>query len=446
MDKYIEKIKKVANNKLTTISKKKQILGYLEQQIRKQGFAGDTTIPLLTFLSAITRLFDEPVSLVVMGASGSGKSHSVDAGLQFIPDDQIIRLSGMSDHFLAYASDFDLSHKVLFLGEAAGMSEGNGRTFLRQLITEGVVRHSTVQKTADGMKGEMLPEVSGPVAFMMTTTAGKIHHEDQSRMLQLNVIESPERTKEVLLSKALGKSKTKAQIDLAPWHEHVRTIAEGDLSVSIPYLADIVEYLPLDNPKIQRDFSKVKALIEACALLHQFTRDRNCVGEIIATEEDYSTVFDLVDTALKEGLEEAVPFGVREVVECVSKLIATNPMQYDRGVSQSLVAENLGRNRSTVSRNAFNAVGRGYLENLTPGRGREAHLIMGGLSLPSGSVLPHPDVLFGRETSTSEEAAMAPATTMYMRPKESEVEETEYNLPEILDEKTEEEEENIKPW
>lgn len=90
------------------------------------------------------------------------------------------------------------------------------------------------------------------------------------------------------------------------------------------------------------------------------------------------------------------------------------------------------------------------MENLTPGRGREAHLIMGGLSLPSGSVLPHPDVLFGRETSipevVSEEAPMAPATAVYMRPDKPEVEETEYNLPEIGNEIAEEEEEIVKPW
>uniref|UniRef100_UPI0018680A4C hypothetical protein n=1 Tax=Oricola nitratireducens TaxID=2775868 RepID=UPI0018680A4C len=190
------------------IAKSHSVLDELERSLRIQGFSGDTTIPKLVFLTAISCNLPEPVSMVVMGASGSGKSYAVDSGLQFVPQEEIIKLSGMSDHFLAYAGEYDLRNKVLFLGEAAGMSEGNGRTFLRQLLTDGEIRHSTVQKTTDGMKAEMLDTVKGPVAFVMTTTAGKIHHEDQSRMLQLNVPEDREKSLEALRNMARGRTKT----------------------------------------------------------------------------------------------------------------------------------------------------------------------------------------------------------------------------------------------
>ena len=78
------------------------------------------------------------------------------------------------------------------------MAEGNGRTFLRQLMTEGKIDYMTVQKTSEGMKGEKLNTVEGPIAFMMATTANHIHHEDQSRMLVLNMDENLERVRDLL--------------------------------------------------------------------------------------------------------------------------------------------------------------------------------------------------------------------------------------------------------
>jgi hypothetical protein len=382
------------NVEAAQIARSRSVLTELDRSLRKQGFSGDATIPKLTFLTALSRNLPEPVSMVVMGASGSGKSYAVNSGLQFVPEKDIVRLSGMSDHFLAYAGEYDLQNKVIFLGEAAGMSEGNGRTFLRQLLTDGEITHSTVQKTKDGMKAEMLKTVKGPVAFIMTTTAGKIHHEDQSRMLQLNVSEDEDRTREALLNMARGKTKTTVTLDLSPWHELVETIAESDHRVQIPYGEYIAEHVPVDNPKIQRDFQKVLTLIRTCALVHMFTRDRNEEGELIATEDDYRTVYELTKSALEEGLEESVSSGVREVVEGIREMTSEKAKLEWEGVSQSALAEKIGRNRSVVSRNAFIAEKAGYLENKTPGKGREAHLVLGGRKLPNGGVLPAPEDLF----------------------------------------------------
>lgn len=76
------------------------ILDALENELRKQGFAGKTDISKIVFLAATTRIFQDPVSLVVMGASGSGKTYSIESGLQFIPPESIENISGMSEKAL----------------------------------------------------------------------------------------------------------------------------------------------------------------------------------------------------------------------------------------------------------------------------------------------------------------------------------------------------------
>lgn len=202
----------IYDNRLTS---KYDILNELDSELRKQGFAGSTDIPKIVFLTAITRMFDEPVSLAVMGTSGGGKTYSIESGIQFVPSDAVISIAGMSEKALPYLSGVSLKNKILYLGEASGMSKGEGRTFLRQLMTEGKLEYLTVQKTTNGMRGEKLPPVEGPISFMMATTANHIHHEDQSRMLTLNIEEDHEKIRQALRNKALGLSKTNIPLDLA---------------------------------------------------------------------------------------------------------------------------------------------------------------------------------------------------------------------------------------
>lgn len=371
------------------------VLNEIENALREQGFAGSTDIPKIVYLAATTRLFNKPVSLAVFGPSGVGKSYAVESGLQFIPPAEIESLSGMSEKALVYlGAEKSLKHRVLFLGEAAGMAEGNGRAFLRQLLTEGKIEYLTVQKTSNGLVGEKLPTVEGPICFMMTTTASHIHHEDQSRMIILNLDYDRDTIRQSLLNSALGKTKSRSEIDLGPWHDLQREIAGGQKDVEIPYAAALAELMPVENIKVQRDFPKVLSMIQACALVHKNSRDRNGGGEIVARKEDYRIIFDLLSVPLSQGLEANVTPGVRAAVEGVSEIFKNDNRGMYEGISQSKLADYLKADRSSVLRNVHAAIKHGYLVNLSPGKGREAKLVLGERKLSSSEALPHPDILF----------------------------------------------------
>jgi hypothetical protein len=55
----------------------KSILSVLDQDLKKYGFAGSTNIPLTIFLATYTRIFPQPVSVVIKGPSSSGKSFAL---------------------------------------------------------------------------------------------------------------------------------------------------------------------------------------------------------------------------------------------------------------------------------------------------------------------------------------------------------------------------------
>ena len=122
---------------MNCLEKEENLLRALEKDILAIGFVGDTTIPQLVWLASHTRYFEVPVSLVIPGPSGSEKSFALKTALKFIPEDAFELFHGMSEKAIIYSEDLDLRHKHLVIQEAAGMAEGHGRTFLRQLLSEG---------------------------------------------------------------------------------------------------------------------------------------------------------------------------------------------------------------------------------------------------------------------------------------------------------------------
>lgn len=394
------------------------ILNEIDRALREQGYAGSTRVPKIVYLAATTRFFENPVSLAVFGPSGVGKSYAVDSGLQFIPPKEIERLSGMSEKALPYlGSERPLKNRVLFLGEASGMADGDGRAFLRQLLSDGRINYLTVQKTNSGLKGEKLPTVEGPVCFMMTTTANRIHHEDQSRMLILNLDYDRDTIRQSLLNAAAGRTRTEIDIDLSSWFEVQQNIKENPVDVKIPYAERLAEHMPIDNIKVQRDFPKVLSMIKACSLVHQDDRDRDQSGSVLASREDYEAIYDLLAVPLSQGLEADVTPGVRTVVEGIEQIGEKDGSARYNGISQSKLAEFLKADRSSVLRNVNSAINSGYLFNQSPGKGREATLVLGERKLSSSDALPRPGILFedtpseqvhkwtGRDDSVAEEPA-----------------------------------------
>ena len=79
------------------------------------------------------------------GRSAAGKSATVERVLRFFPEDALVPLTGMSEHFLAY-DERPIKHKMLVLYEAAGMSGEHATYLIRTLLSEGVIRHGTVER------------------------------------------------------------------------------------------------------------------------------------------------------------------------------------------------------------------------------------------------------------------------------------------------------------
>jgi hypothetical protein len=343
------------------------------------------------------------VNASIKGASSSGKSYTLESVLSLFPPDAFYALSGMSERALIY-DDEPLRHRYIVVYEAAGLSGDLASYFIRSLLSEGVVRYVTVEKTPDGMKPRLI-ERDGPTGLLTTTTLVHLHPENETRMLSLSSTDTAEQTARVMLSLA---TEHRPVTDLDEWHALQAWLALACHDVTLPYAPALASLVPAVAVRLRRDFGLLLSLIRASAILHQATRERDDAGRIVATIDDYANAHELAADLLSDGLEVTVPESTRETVAAVAELVksATKPLQHrvmgasePRSASVTQVAAKLEIDKSAASRRVNVAIRRGFLKNLEDKRGKPARVVMGDPVPDNRAIFPDPDNLRERVES-----------------------------------------------
>jgi hypothetical protein len=324
------------------------------------------------------------VSVALKGPSSGGKSYLVERVLSFVPESAYYALTAMSERTLAYSEE-PIKHRFLVIYEAAGMSGQFATYLMRSLLSEGRVRYETVEKTSEGMKPRLI-EREGPTGLIVTTTAVKLHPENETRLLSLTVTDTQDQTRAVMA--ALAEQAREAGPNFEPWHALQVWLEGAERRVSIPYAKILADLIPPVAVRLRRDFGALLNLIRAHALVHQASRHRDAEGRIIATiEEDYAAVRELVADLVSDAIEVTVPRTVRETVEAVKRLREASSVE---PVSVVELARELKLDRSAVSRRVRNAKDRGYLRDLEENLRKPSRLILGD-GLPDDlQILPSP--------------------------------------------------------
>ena len=143
--------------------------------------------------------------------------------------------------------------------------------------------------------------------------------------------------------------------------------------------------------RLRRDFQALLGLVEAHAILHQQTRERDAAGHIVATLADYGAVRELIGDLVADEIGAGVPETIVETVGAVRELQAKARGRRHLPAARS----RLGLDKSAAMRRAKVAMSRGYLRNLETRRGQPAKLI-GAEPLPADVIiLPTRETLAG---------------------------------------------------
>jgi hypothetical protein len=287
-------------------------------------------------------MFERPASIAIKGTSAVGKSFTVERVLEFFPPEAYFVRTGMSERALIF-SDEDYSHRFLVVFEAAGMNSEIQSYLIRTLLSEGRIVYELVEKTKAGLKSRRI-EKEGPTGLITTTTAPKLHPENETRLLSLGVVDTPDQTRAVMRALASEGATKTAIIDYAPWHALQTWLAENRREVAMPFAAKLVDLIPPVAVRLRRDFKLLLTLIRAHALLHQQTRALDDAGRIIATVADYEAVHELVARLFAEGIEATVPKTIRETVAAVAACVEGDVEE----VSLTALAKKLKLDKSAV--------------------------------------------------------------------------------------------------
>jgi hypothetical protein len=369
-----------------TLAESPNILDKVVETLKLIGLVGEERAVKLIFLVLTSRLLQRIVSIVVKGPSGGGKSFLVELVLQLFPTDAVHVFTAMSERALAYGEE-SLAHTMIVLYEAAGLNSEFSSYLMRSLLSEGCIRYETVEKTKDGLRPRRI-EREGPTGLIVTTTAARLHPENETRLISITITDTQEQTRAIFQAQAQDQDHT-SDLDLEPWHALQQFIATGPVRVHIPFVKKLAQTIPPLAVRLRRDFPAVLALIKAHALLHQASRERTADGTIIATLEDYAVVRGLIADLLSEGVEASASRATREAVLAVAELTKEAP----DGVSVTKLAKKLKLDKSATSRRVGDAIARGFLRNEEERKGRPARLTIGDPLPDEIVVLPTPEDL-----------------------------------------------------
>jgi len=372
------------------LAKDQNILDRFETDLRTLGLIGEEANAKLLFLAVVSRFFKTPISIAVKGPSSGGKSFLVETVLSFFPGSAFYALTAMSEHALAYSNE-PLRHRFLIIYEANGMESDLQSYLIRTLLSEGHIRYETVEKTAKGLQPRVI-EREGPTGLLVTTTAVRLHPENETRLLSLTVTDTSKQTRGILRAIAEGAVNGDIDCDSQPdneWHDLQMVLAAGEHGVVIPYATTLVELLPPVAVRLRRDVTQIFNLIRAHALLHQYTRTRDENGQIVANDEDYRAIYDLVASIIADGVEQTVSDSVRQTVDVVEELQNEGMAE----ISNAVLAKKLNLDKGATSRRVRQAKQRGFLKNLEDKKGKPARLVIGDPMPEDLDVLPKPETL-----------------------------------------------------
>jgi DNA primase len=285
------------------------LVGEIQRDLGKLGLIGEETNRLLLYLAMTSRKMDDPLAVHILSSSGAGKSYLQDAVLSLCPEEDLIKLTALTDQALFYKGEDSLRHKCLAVEEVAG-AEG-ARYAVRNLISAKKLSiEATIKNPLTGKMETQVNTVYGPTAVFETTTQPGTDAETKSRFILLSIDESPEQTRLIVAAQrerhtldAMIARKERAAI----WRRH------HAFQRSLRPLCVVNPYEPLlgygdERLATRRDQPKYLNLILAVAFVHQMkrpVRHHPLLGDYIeATLDDIAIANELATELFGASLDD----------------------------------------------------------------------------------------------------------------------------------------------
>jgi len=211
LEKYrIQRIKEVegelkpAHKKLTpaeqekaeTFLKSKDLLQKTNDLIGKSGVIGEEINRLLMYIIFTSRKREQPLHVISLGSSGTGKTHLQSAVGELIPEEERVSITTLSENAFYYFGKQELKNKVILIEDLDGAE--NALYPLRELQTKKRIVKTIASKNNKGETQTKYLVVEGPVCVAGCTTKEHIYEDNANRSFLLYLDETEQQDKKIM--------------------------------------------------------------------------------------------------------------------------------------------------------------------------------------------------------------------------------------------------------
>jgi DNA primase catalytic core len=308
------------------LGRQPDLTGEILRDMERLGMIGETVNKLIGYLVMTSRKMPDPLALLTLSGSGSGKSHLQDTILCLCPGEDLIKLTSLTDRALFYKGEDSLRHKVLAVEEIAG-AQGADYAIRNLISAKKLVIESTVKNPLTGKLETQVNTVHGPTAVFQTTTNPRTDAETRSRFILVSVDESAEQTRAILEAQRQshtldGWRKRHAREAILRRHHALQRLLKPVVVVNPfePFLS-----YPDEQLLVRRDHPKYLHLILAVTFLHQLQRtvkqDAQLGDYLETTLDDIAIANDLAHQLFGHSLDD-LSRPSRDLLQLVSDYVA----------------------------------------------------------------------------------------------------------------------------
>ena len=296
----------------------KNVINHFRKKATQLGLLADVSQMIFHVLESTNS--DDPLALVVKGASGSGKNYHVNNIIKFVPSNLVINYTSASVRAMFYDKE-DYRHKVLYKAEA-GFEDPEALKIERNLISEKEIKHKTV---IDGVGYDLHKE--GPIGFITTTTNPKLYHDNETRVMAITLPNDKRYLDKV--------KKEQFYQSIQPFQHQIKqdevftALYEFNKSKNWIVVLDeglaraLNELIIMSDAEQNRDISQLIGLMKSSARINYMYREQSEEegrNILVASIEDYENVHIIANQMVSESIGQVVPKGTEETFHALQEM------------------------------------------------------------------------------------------------------------------------------
>ena len=201
------------------------LLENTDKLIGQSGVVGEVINRQVMYLIFTQRKQEQPLHVISLGSSGTGKTHLQEKVGELIPEEERVSITTLSENAFYYFGKQELKNKVILIEDLDGAE--NALYPLRELQTKKRIVKTIASKNSKGETQTKYLVVEGPVCVAGCTTKEHIYEDNANRSFLLYLDESEQQDQNIMdyqRQLSAGKIDTYKQKEVQEFLQNVQRV------------------------------------------------------------------------------------------------------------------------------------------------------------------------------------------------------------------------------